>query len=122
LRAGVPLVTCPGRSFASRVGASLLGALKMSELICESLDDLAMKALVLAQDAEDLASVRAKLAANRTTSALFDPARFARHLEQGYEAIYERSQSSLPPVDLVVRPAGSGGSAGQRSTAIEPTA
>ncbi|HVN36477.1 MAG TPA: tetratricopeptide repeat protein, partial [Casimicrobiaceae bacterium] len=39
LWAGVPLLTCPGETFASRVGASLLHTAGMPELIAASLDD-----------------------------------------------------------------------------------
>lgn len=86
LWAGLPVVTKLGRSFAARVGASLLHAVGLPELVTETEEDYAALALALARDPGRLADVNAKLAANRRTAPLFDTARFTRDLE----AIYER--------------------------------
>lgn len=100
LRVALPVLTCPGRSFASRVGASLLKAVRMPELICDTLDDYERRAIELAQSPETLGAIRAKLEANRTSAPLFDPQAFARHLEQAYAAILERCRQGLPPGDI----------------------
>jgi protein O-GlcNAc transferase len=54
-------------------------------------------AIRLAIDREELARLRARLAANRLATPLFDSARFVRHLEAGYEAIWQRCVAGLPP-------------------------
>jgi protein O-GlcNAc transferase len=92
LWAGLPVVTCLGATFAGRVGASLLNALGVPELIAASLDDYEALALKLARDPSLLASVKAKLARNRDSYPLFDTKRFARHIEAAYTTMWERYQ------------------------------
>jgi len=100
---GLPVVTCLGKSFAGRVGASLLRAISLPELIAESLSDYETLALTLARDPERLAGVRAKLLRNRDTEPLFDTARFTRNLERAYTIMWERQQAGLPPKGFVVQ-------------------
>ena len=101
LWAGVPVLTCQGESFASRVAASLLRAARMPELITQDFDTYQRIALQLARDPEALAAVRGKLRANRTTCALFDTARFTRNLEAAYEHMWRRAQSGQPPASFL---------------------
>jgi len=91
LWAGLPLVTCKGATFAGRVGASLLNATGLPELITTSLDSYETLALRLARGPQLLASIRAKLAANRLSYPLFDTARFTRNLERALLAMARRS-------------------------------
>jgi predicted O-linked N-acetylglucosamine transferase (SPINDLY family) len=100
LWAGLPLVTCVGTTFASRVAASLLHALDLGELVTSSPSDYEGLALKLARDGDALAAIRDRLWRNRQTHPLFDTARFTRHLEQGYGAIWERARRGMPPEDI----------------------
>jgi predicted O-linked N-acetylglucosamine transferase (SPINDLY family) len=104
LWAGVPLVTCPGETFASRVAASLLHAAGLPELIAPSLEDYEALALRLAQQPEALAALKQKLDAQRTRCPLFDSLRFARALEALYERMVERFRSGQPPDHLALAP------------------
>jgi protein O-GlcNAc transferase len=90
LWAGVPMVTTPGTLFAGRVGASLLHAVGLDELIARDLDAYFQIALGFATDAAWRARVRAKLAGARGASALFDTVGFTRDLERLYLAIVAR--------------------------------
>src|SRR6185295_20078212 len=47
LFAGLPLITCAGETFASRVSGSHLHAIGLAELVTDSLDDYAALALKL---------------------------------------------------------------------------
>src|SRR5262249_20241999 len=67
LYAGVPVVTCSGHSFASRVGGSLLRAAGMPELITQSVEEYEALAVKLASDPERLRGLREKLVGNRKT-------------------------------------------------------
>jgi len=69
---GVPVLTFPGRSFASRVCGSLVTAAGLPELVCATPDEFVARAIALGKDKAQLAAVRAKLVANRDTSVLFD--------------------------------------------------
>jgi protein O-GlcNAc transferase len=84
LRMGVPLLTLPGMSFASRVGASLLTALELPELIAESRAAYVAKAVALAGDRPGLEGLKTRLHQAVRTSPVFDPAAFARSLEAAF--------------------------------------
>lgn len=99
---GLPLVTCCGATFASRVGASVLRALDLGELVTSSPDEYQALALKLAREPARLAAIRGKLKRNRDTHPLFDDVQFTRNLEGAYRAIWERSQRGEPPQDISV--------------------
>jgi predicted O-linked N-acetylglucosamine transferase (SPINDLY family) len=104
LWAGVPLVTRPGKTCASRVAASVLKAVGLPELITESAEAYEALALELATNAPKLSALRQRLAENRLTCPLFDTALFTRHIEAAYEAMWHRHQAGLPPDHIVVPP------------------
>ena len=81
---GLPVLTCPGESFTSRVAASLLNAVDMPEMIAPTLAAYEALAVQLAKEPAQLAAVRQKLAQNRATSPLFDTDLFTRHIEAAY--------------------------------------
>lgn len=101
---GLPVVTFTGPTFAARVAGSLLTAAGMAELIAPSAQDYERLALHLASDRQALSEVRAKLARNRETCALFDTARFTRHLEAAFGRMAERSRAGLTPESFAVEP------------------
>jgi predicted O-linked N-acetylglucosamine transferase (SPINDLY family) len=88
LYAGLPVLTCAGETFASRVAGSQLLAIGLPELVTHSLADYEAMALRLARDPDLLKSLRARLAANRRTHPLFDMARFARDFENTLEGAW----------------------------------
>jgi predicted O-linked N-acetylglucosamine transferase (SPINDLY family) len=97
LWAGLPLVTCSGDAFASRMAGSLLKAVGMPELITDSLPDYEALAGKLAQDPDLMTSTKIKLARNRLTCPLFNTQLFTKHIEAAYMAMYQRYQAGLPP-------------------------
>ena len=86
LRMGIPILSLPGNSFASRVGASLLSALGLPELIAGSEADYIAKAL----DRTALNGLKAKLRKALETSDVFDPVAFARSLEAAFADMAKR--------------------------------
>jgi protein O-GlcNAc transferase len=94
---GVPVLTCRGDTFASRVGASLLHAVRLPELVATSLDAYEETAVGLARDTEKLGSIKRKLAKHRLTTPLFDTELFTKHMEQAYIAMYDRYSAELGP-------------------------
>ncbi len=104
LWAGLPLLTCQGETFAGRVAASLLNAIKLPELITATPEDYEALAIELAHNPDRLDSIRTKLIDNRFTTPLFDTGLFTRHIEAAYAAMYERYQSGLAPEPIVVAP------------------
>jgi predicted O-linked N-acetylglucosamine transferase (SPINDLY family) len=102
LWAGLPVVTCLGSTFAGRVAASLLKAAGLAELITTSLADYEALALRLARNPVLLAAVKAKLARNRDSCALFDTKGFTRHIEAAYATMWQRYLSGEPPASFAV--------------------
>jgi len=97
LWAGVPVITCPGETFASRVAASLLTAVGLPELITASLEEYEQLVIRIAHSSSELRELKQKLAQNRTTYPLFDTPLFAHNLEQAYRAMWEIYAAGKPP-------------------------
>ncbi len=104
LWAGLPVLTCAGCAFAGRVGASLLKAAGLPELVTHSLTDYEAMALRLATDPALLSSSRRKLADNRPTCVLFDGDRFRRHVEAAYAAMWDIYRRGERPRGFRVEP------------------
>jgi protein O-GlcNAc transferase len=102
LWAGLPVVTCTGEAFASRMAASLVRAAGIPELVAGSLDDYVALAVSLARDPERAAEIKRKLAAGRDHAPLFDTQRTTRHIEQAYVAMQALHRAGLPPEDISV--------------------
>jgi len=88
---GLPVLTCAGQTFASRVAGSLLHALNLEELITDSLAAYEERALQLSSEVALLQSIKDKLAINKQNSALFDTTRFTKDLENTYQEIWQRN-------------------------------
>ncbi|HVZ28009.1 MAG TPA: tetratricopeptide repeat protein, partial [Rhizomicrobium sp.] len=104
LWAGLPVITYAGKSFASRVAASLLNAVGLPDLITNSREDFEALAIRLAREPAKLAAFRQTLADNRVSAPLFDGKRIARHLEKAYEAMHTRRLAGQPPGHIDIAP------------------
>ena len=104
LWAGLPVLTCVGRTFAARVAASLLRAIGLPELITTSLDEYESLALRLASEPRELEEKRQALARNREVRPLFDTGRFRRQIEAAYVEMWERHQRQESPASFAVAP------------------
>jgi protein O-GlcNAc transferase len=102
LWAGLPLLTCMGRSFAARVAGSLLMAMDLPELITHTQTDFEAKAIQYAKDPTALSSVKSKLLRNLANSPLFNAELFTLHLEQAYRIMHSRRQAGLPAEHFTV--------------------
>jgi predicted O-linked N-acetylglucosamine transferase (SPINDLY family) len=100
LWAGLPVLTCAGETFASRVAASLLTSVGLPELITWSPERYEELAVELANDAIRLAELRQRLSDRRLTCPLFDTEQYTRHLESRYVAIVDRYQTGQPPAHI----------------------
>ena len=104
LWAGLPLVTCAGRSFAARVAASLLRAVGLPELATPSLEAYRDLALALARDPDRLGALGDKLTANLATAPLFDTDRTRRQVEAAFGIAWRRHLAGLEPRSFDVPP------------------
>ncbi|MDP9920475.1 putative O-linked N-acetylglucosamine transferase (SPINDLY family) [Variovorax boronicumulans] len=94
---GLPVLTLAGRTFASRVAASLLKTIGLPELVTGSVEEYEAVALSLATSPEKLAALRRRLHRNRTETPLFDTPLFTRRIEAAFAAMWDRHRLGLPP-------------------------
>ncbi len=81
LRAGLPVLTCPGESFPSRMGASLLAAVGLEELIAPTPEAYVQKAVALGHDPAALARLRHHLTEQQQELPLFQTDAWVRNFE-----------------------------------------
>lgn len=102
LWAGLPVLTCMGQTFASRVAGSLVSAAGLAELATSSRADFEALAIQIARSPDQARSLKERLAAARSHAPLYNNALFTQNLEQLYEQMYLRHLQSLPPAVLSV--------------------
>jgi predicted O-linked N-acetylglucosamine transferase (SPINDLY family) len=96
LWAGLPVLTCRGNSFQGRVGASLLGALGLPELITGTLEEYEARALHYATSPAELLALRARLWSQRDSHPAFDLDLYRRRLESAYATMWQRYERGEP--------------------------
>jgi predicted O-linked N-acetylglucosamine transferase (SPINDLY family) len=102
LWAGLPVLTCTGEAFASRVAASLLNAIGLPELITTTQEDYEALAVELATNTQRFKSIKQKLERNRLTTPLFDTKLFTQHIEEAYAQMIERYHANLAPQHIFI--------------------
>ena len=98
LQAGLPVLTCPGQTFAARMGASICAAAGLEAFICNSPQAYEHQAIALAQEPACLHACRQQLLHQKDQLPLFQPQTWIAQLEtvltklwQGYLANQEPS-------------------------------
>ena len=89
LRMGIPVLTLKGKSFASRVGSSLLTSMKLPELITDNLKDYEEMALRISNNPETLKQLKVRISENKISSNVFKPQVYTHNIEKGYRKVYE---------------------------------
>ena len=102
LWAGLPVLTCMGEGFASRVAASLLFAIGLPELVTQTQKDYEALAIELATSSAKLEAIKNKLSTNRHSSPLFDTLSYSKHIESVYRKMYERYLAGSPPDHIYI--------------------
>lgn len=97
LWAGVPVLTLAGDTFPARVGASLVNAIGLGELLATTDAAYIASAVELAVHPDKLAAVKQKLSVNRTSGQLFDMPAYVKHIETAYRAMYDRHLAGAEP-------------------------
>ena len=100
LYAGLPMLTQYGTTFAGRMGASILNALDLPELITYSSSEYESLAIELALNPTKLNQLKNKVIKNRSTTRLFDTPNFTKNLETAYQQIYDLYLSGEPPKNI----------------------
>lgn len=102
LRCGVPVVTRSGRSFASRVAASLLTHAGLPELVTVSRAAYVRLLIDLARDAGARQGLKARV--QSSLARLSDLPRFMQSYESALTLVLERQRQGLPPAPMTIRP------------------
>jgi predicted O-linked N-acetylglucosamine transferase (SPINDLY family) len=102
LWAGLPVLTCPGKTMAARISASIVRAAGMPELVAADREAYEAAAFRMATQPGELAALREKLARTRKTSPMFDTARRVRELDRAFEIMWQRHLAGLPPESFAV--------------------
>jgi predicted O-linked N-acetylglucosamine transferase (SPINDLY family)/glycosyltransferase involved in cell wall biosynthesis len=97
LWAGLPVLTCAGKTFSSRMAGSLLRAVGLPELVTFNMEDYEALAIKLATDRGYSAQLRQRLADNRMSAPLFDSERFVRDLEKRFLEIAVTPDRTMAP-------------------------
>ncbi len=98
---GVPVLTVPGLSFASRVCSSLVSAAGIGDMICNDLGAYAAKAIELGRNPKALDDLKQKLIAERGSCLLFNTPFLVQKLEDLYRGMWEDYKCGrLPTPDL----------------------
>jgi len=100
LLVGVPVITLIGKSFASRVAASLLSALGLSELITNTEEEYENLAISLACEPNKLVDLKNKIRLNAKLKPLFKTEMLASQIESAYVQIFNRKKLNLPPDNI----------------------
>ncbi len=97
---GVPVVTLPGETPASRQGAAIMKAIGLIHLTADSPEGYVERATAIANDPKRLADVRGILRPKMMASPLCDGVAFARILEAAYREMWRRRCEGEPAGDF----------------------
>jgi len=96
LWAGLPILTLIGKTYGSRVTASLLKSVKLDSLVTHTTNDYENLAIDLANNPKKLLKLREKII-NKSSLDLFNTNKFTKNLEDGYQKVYDRYYNNLLP-------------------------
>lgn len=91
LRAGLPLITISGNTFASRVSGSLLSCLGLHELIANDISHYEKIAMAFASNEDDYCSLKKKLIHSLSNTSLFMPKVYTTNLEAIFSSLVNKS-------------------------------
>ncbi len=95
---GVPTLTLPGRSAASRGGAAITSPLALESFIASDPVDFVEKGVDWANNLSTLAELRARMRERCARSAYFRPEVVAEGMSRALRLMWQRSTEGKPPV------------------------
>lgn len=100
LYAGLPVLTRPGTTYLSRMGASFNEAIGLPEMTCSNTEMYYEKAVHLATHPTALTNLRTSMANRHTTAPLFNLPRFVQHLETAYHKMWDQHVQNRSPASI----------------------
>mgnify|MGYP005737684071 FL=1 len=86
----LPFVTLLGKSFSSRVGGSILNALALDELICNSIEEYIEKVVFYSSNKQKLKVLKNTIKSQKKSGIFFNQKVFTKNLEEVYENILKK--------------------------------
>ena len=99
----LPVITLSGETFASRVGASILNAIGLNELITLSDKEFEDLAIELANNPKKLQQIKNKLSNNKNSKPLFNTKLYAKNIESVFNKIHIRHLNKLKPEHIEIK-------------------
>jgi len=103
LWSGLPVLTFLGSTFSARMGGSLLKAIGLPELICNSQNEYEELAIALGLDRSQIDAIKKKLASNRLDTLLFNSKAFSKGLENALMQAYNLQLRGASPENIFVQ-------------------
>ena len=100
LYGGCPLIAMQGRTFASRVSASLLTSLGMDDMIARTPEEYVEKSVAFLSDPHRIEHTKKRLQTLRTSAPLYDGTVFARDFERALTRAANLSRDGKAPEDV----------------------
>lgn len=97
LVAGVPVVTCRGRTFGQRMAASILRAAALDHFVANDLQEYEVLATSLLDSNESLLAARRKISDSRSNALFFRPRDWVNYLESAYDQVWQLYTSGKAP-------------------------
>jgi predicted O-linked N-acetylglucosamine transferase (SPINDLY family) len=94
---GVPVITCPGETFAGRHSLSHLSNIGLTETIAKDMSHYVELAVELANNLGRLSKLRTELRERTAKSPLCDGPRFAANLVEALRAVWQEYCTRVPP-------------------------
>jgi predicted O-linked N-acetylglucosamine transferase (SPINDLY family) len=101
LWAGLPVLTLCGRTFASRVAASLMHGAGLDEFVCRDVDAYRERLIALARNPQELSATREALKRDRLRLPIFDSDAYAANLLALFERMHGRWMAGQSPEHLL---------------------
>ena len=97
----LPILTLRGKTFQSRVTASLLKNLNLKELITTSKEDYIKLAVEISQNHQKLNLFQNEIKKQKNISNLFNSKNYTKNLEKAYFEAYDKyTNQNLDNIDL----------------------
>ena len=103
LWSSLPVVTRIGQSFVSRVSASLLTAIGLSELITKKEKEYEELAFKIANNKSLLNEIKKKLNKNKLIKPLFNTKLFTKNIESAFIIMHERYYLNMPIQNIEIK-------------------
>ncbi len=100
LWAGVPVITCPGKTIISRASSSIVSAAGIPELIATDRDEYKKLAIYYASHHNDLRKLKDKVESANRNGQLFNTEIYVKDFEKGLRQAYKRYLKGKQPENI----------------------